>query len=109
VRKVTAATLMVVVLAGCGDDSGGGSSDPELVQLLQDEAHQSEAIASCIADKVDANDAIDREELEAIIRGEGSTDTVTASAYADAALQCAEEAAGDLPGVPDDLLDQLSS
>jgi hypothetical protein len=93
VKRAAAAVAFVLLLAGCGDDGG----DDELVQLLQDDAHQSEAIARCIAGKVDGNDAVDRDELESIIRGDESTDTETATAYSEAALQCAQEQAGEIP------------
>lgn len=108
-----AAALGGLVLAGCGGDDGGGSSaDPELVDLLQQETGQTEAIATCIAEKLDGDDTVDPEELEAIIRGEGTEDIDTANAYGDAALACAQETVGDLgdiPGVPDDLTDQLTT
>ncbi len=94
-----------LVLAGCGDDVGGGSSaDAELIELLQAEAGQSEAIATCVAEKLEGDDTVDRAELESIIRGDGTEDVDTADAYGDAAIDCAREAAGDvgeIPGVPD--------
>jgi hypothetical protein len=106
--------LCALLLPGCGgDDEGGGDStaDPELVELLQSEAGQTEAIATCIAESLEGDDTVDRQELESIIGGEGSTDIDTAEAYGGAALECAREALGDLgdiPGVPDDLTDQLT-
>lgn len=95
--------LVGLLLAGCGgDDTGGDSSaDPELVELLQAEAGQTEAIATCIAEQLDGDEAVDREQLESIIRGEGTDDIDTADAYGDAALVCAEELVGDIPGAPD--------
>ena len=111
---VAGATIAVLLLAACGGDdggSGGSSADPELVDLLQAEAGQTEAIATCIAEKLDGDQSVDRAELESIIRGEGTEDIDTANAYGDAALECAREAVGDLgdvPGVPDDLTDQLT-
>jgi hypothetical protein len=110
---VALVVVALVALAGCGGDDGGdggGAGDPELVDLLRDETGQTEAIASCIADRVAEDPEVDRGELEAIIRGEGTTDTDTAEAYGDAALGCAQDQLGDLtdlPGVPDDLTDQL--
>lgn len=101
---LAAVALGVVLLAGCGGDDGDGSTaDPELVDLLQEETGQTEAIATCIAEKLDGDDAVDRAELEAIIRGEGTEDIDTANAYGDAALECAREAVGDLeiPGLPE--------
>jgi hypothetical protein len=114
-RPIAVAVAVLVasalLLAGCGGDGGGeGSTDPELVDLLREETGQSEAIASCIAEKVGDDGRVDQDELESIIRGEGTTDTDTAAAYGDAAIECAQEAVGDLgdlPGVPDDLSDQL--
>lgn len=111
---VVAAAVGGLLLAGCGGDGsagGGSSADPELVDLLQAEAGQTEAIATCVAEKLDGDDTVDRAELESIIRGEGTADVDTADAYGDAALECAREAVGDLgdiPGVPDDLTDQLT-
>jgi hypothetical protein len=87
---------LVLLLAGCGDDGG----DDELVQLLQQQAGQTEAIARCIAGKLEGDDSVDRDELESIIRGEGSTDTETATAYSTAALECAQEVVGEVPGLP---------
>ncbi len=78
---------LALALTGCGDDGGG---DPELVRLLQDEAGQTETTAECIAEALDGNDAVDQDELEAIIRGEGTTDVDTADAYAGAAIECAD-------------------
>lgn len=106
---LAAVAVGVVLLAGCGDDGGGRSTDPELVDLLQEETGQTEAIATCIAEKLDGDEAVDRDELDSIIRGEGTEDIDTANAYGDAALECARETVGDLgdiPGVPDDLTDQ---
>ncbi len=81
-----------LALAGCGDDGEGeGSADPALVELLQDEAGQTEAIATCIAEALSGDEAVDRDELEAVIRGEGTTDLATSNAYGDAALACADD------------------
>lgn len=94
---VAVALLALLVLAGCGDDGGGGDGagdESDLVELLQDTAGQPENIAGCVAERVLADDAVDRDELEAIIRGEGTTDTDTSDAYADAAFACAQIAAG---------------
>jgi hypothetical protein len=79
--------LLALVLAGCGDDGGG---DAELERLLEDEAGQSASTAECIAEELDGNDDVDQDELEAIIRGEGSTDLDTADAYAGAVIECAD-------------------
>jgi hypothetical protein len=114
-RLHLAAVLAVgaCLLAACGDDGGGeggGDGDPALVALLQEQAGQTEAIATCIADRVGDDPDVDRGELEAIIRGEGTDDVATSNAYGDAALACAQEQLGDLsdlPFVPDDISDQL--
>ena len=109
-RLLAAGALAALLLAGCGDDGGGGSADPELVDLLREETGQSEVVASCIAEKVEADDRVDGDELEAIIRGDGTEDVDTAAAYGDAAFECAEELVGELsglPGIPEDLSDQL--
>jgi hypothetical protein len=102
-----AAGAAALLLAACGDDGGGGGgADQELVDLLQDEARQPEAIATCVAERLGDDERVDRDELESIIRGEGTTDTDTANAYGDAAIECARDQLGDLsdlPGVPDDL------
>jgi hypothetical protein len=93
---------VALLLVGCGDD-GGGDGDADLVQLLQDEGGQPEAVASCVADRL-ADEDVDRDELEAIIAGEGSSDTEAANAYGDATLACTLEDAdpngtnGTVPG-----------
>ena len=90
-RLVVGAAVLALVLTGCGGDDGG-SGDEDLVRLLQDEADQPEAVAACIADRLADDDQVDRDALDAIIRGEGTTDTDTANAYCDAAEAC--QAAG---------------
>ena len=90
-RKIVVVLGAVALLVvGCGDDGGGGASDEDLVQLLQDEGGQPESVASCVADRL-ADEDIDRDELEAIITGEGSTDAEAANAYGDATLACTLE------------------
>ena len=86
---VAALLAGVPALGGCGDD--GATADPELVDLLQERAGQPEDLARCIAEAVDGDDDVDRAELEAIIRGQGSTDVETADAYADAVESCARD------------------
>lgn len=89
----------LLLVAGCGDDGdgggdgGAGSTDPALVELLQDEAGQPEVIATCVAERVTADERVDPDELEAIVRGEGSADVDTAAAYGDAAFRCAQDRA----------------
>jgi len=104
-KVVLASVALGALLTGCGGDDGAESSaDPALVELLQEEAGQTEPIATCIAEKLEGDEAVDREQLESIIRGEGTDDIETANAYGDAALECAREAVGDvgeIPGVPD--------
>jgi hypothetical protein len=106
-RWVVGFAVAAVVLVGCGDDGGEGDADAELVELLREEAGQPEAIATCIAGRLEDAD-VDRDELVSIIRGEGSTDIDTSNAYGDAAFACVQESVGEVPGLPD-LSDQLSS
>jgi hypothetical protein len=87
---LVAVGVAALVLTGCGDDGGGGDGDADLVRLLQDEGRQPEAVATCVADRL-ADEDVDRDELEAIIRGDGSTDTGAANAYGDATLACTIE------------------
>jgi hypothetical protein len=90
VRRALAAALLVTALAAaCGDDGGGG--DDDLVELLRTEAGQSESVAGCVAERLEGDEAVDRDELEAIVRGEGSGDVETADAYSAAAAACAED------------------
>ena len=81
------ALTLVLVACGDGDDGGDADADPGLVQLLQEEAGQPEAVATCVARRL-AEDDIDEAELESIIRGDGSVDTETANAYQDATFDC---------------------
>jgi hypothetical protein len=86
-RACLALVALTLVLAACGDDGGDDDAGDGLVQLLQDEAGQPEAVATCVADRLIDED-VDEAELESIIRGEGSVDTATANAYQDATFQC---------------------
>ncbi len=98
-RLLPVLVLALVVAVGCGGDDGGsgdggsGSADPALVELLQTEGGQPEVIAVCVAERLAADERVDPDELEAIVRGEGSTDVDTATAYGDAAFGCAQDRA----------------
>jgi hypothetical protein len=81
--------LLALVLVACGDD--GGEADADLVDLLEDEGGQREDVAECVAERVAEDDRVDPDELESIIRGEGSTDTETADAFAEASAACAPD------------------
>jgi hypothetical protein len=86
-RVLLALGALTLVVAACGDDGGDGGDDQQLVTLLQEEGGQPEAVARCVADRL-ADEDVDQENLEAIIRGEGSVDTETANAYQDATFTC---------------------
>lgn len=86
------AGVLLVLVAGCGGDDGDSTSaDAELVELLREEARQTQEVAACIAERVEDDERVDREALESIIRGEGTDDVATAEAYGEAALACASE------------------
>lgn len=90
-RLLAAVAAALLLLAGCGDDGGGGGGgDDELVELLQEEGGQPEDVATCVADRL-ADEDVDRDEVEAIIRGEGSDDVDAAAAFGDATLACTLE------------------
>jgi hypothetical protein len=86
IRVVVSAAVVAAVVTGCGDDGGG--ADREVVQLLEDERDLPTPVAECIADRLVDDDQVDLDELEAIVRGEGSTDVVTADAYTAAVDAC---------------------
>lgn len=97
-KRLLLVLVVTVVAVGCGGDDGGGdtgsgSADPALVELLTTEAGQPEVIATCVAERLAADERVDPDELEAIVRGEGSTDVDTATAYGDAAFGCAQDRA----------------
>jgi len=85
IRRVVPVIVAALVLVACGDDGGG---EGEVVELLRDVAGQTEAEAECTADLLADDDRVVAAELEAIIRGAGSTDTETADAYAQASAAC---------------------
>ena len=85
---MVAVCALALALSGCGDDGGGGGDD-ELVDLLQDEGGLPEEVAVCTAEQLGDVD-IDQDELESIVRGEGSDDVDAADEFAGAVLECAD-------------------
>ena len=86
-RRAVPLVAVAFALVACSDDGGGGGDD-ELVDLLRDRGGQTEAVAECTAERLADDDRVDEAELESIIRGEGSTDTETADAFAEATAAC---------------------
>jgi hypothetical protein len=91
IRQVLLVGVLALGLVACGGDDGGGDAGTDgLVQVLRDRLDVAEEQADCIAEQV-ADADVDLDEVEAIVRGEGSEDLDAADAYSGATAECIDD------------------
>jgi hypothetical protein len=85
-----AALVALLVLAGCGGDSGGGSTSTEDLVEVMVETGAPEDMASCVAEKLDGVSASDlRDFMSDVESGEDVEATSgTAAAFLNASVEC---------------------